>query len=274
MSPEMTVPLARAHYHSLQLLMELPDETLVWPAHGAGSFCSAASTGERTTTIGRERATNSLLQVEVDGEDFFVDALLGSLGKFPDYFLRPGDVNLRGPAVLAAAPTLSALSLEKVVEFQDEVAQIVDTHRASDFAAGHIPGSLSIALRPVFATWLGWLADPRRPVVIVCSSDQDPDDIVWATAKVGFDTLAGELDGGLPAWGDTTTAMASSLIAAGRLVRGAEASASVIDVRQGTEFSAGHIADARNVELAGLGGTFPNCRAAPLSSCADTENAP
>jgi rhodanese-related sulfurtransferase len=154
--------------------------------------------------------------------------------------------------VLAAAPALSALSLEQVINFQNEGAQIVDTRRAADFAAGHVPGSLSIALRPVFATWLGWLADPQRPVVIVRSPDQDPENIVWAAAKVGFDTLAGELDGGLPAWGDTTTVRTSSLIGAGRLVRGAEASSSVIDIRQATEFRAGHIADARNIELGGL----------------------
>ena len=249
-SPETTVPLARAQYRSLQLLMELPDETLVWPTHGAGSFCSAGSRAERTTTIGRERVTNPLLQVT--GEDSFVKALLGSLGTFPDYFLRLGEINRRGPAVLAAAPALPALSLEQVLEFQDEGAQIVDTRLPADFAAGHVPGSLSIALRPVFATWLGWLADPQRPVLIVRSADQEPEDIVWAAAKVGFDTVAGELDGGLHASGDTTTARTSSLIGAGRIVKGAEASSSVIDIRQATEFREGHIADARNIELGGL----------------------
>jgi glyoxylase-like metal-dependent hydrolase (beta-lactamase superfamily II)/rhodanese-related sulfurtransferase len=261
-SPEMTVPLARAQYRSLQLLMELPDETPVWPTHGAGSFCSSASGGERTTTIGRERDTNPLLRVA--GEDSFVDVLLGSLGTFPDYFLRLGELNLRGPAVLAAAPALSALSLEQVINFQNEGAQIVDARRAADFAAGHVPGSLSIALRPVFATWLGWLADPQRPVVIVRSPDQDPEDIVWAAAKVGFDTLAGELDGGLPAWGETTTARTSSLIGPGRLVRGAEALSSVIDIRQATEFRAGHIADARNIELGGLAEHLSELPSGPL----------
>ena len=249
-SPEMTLPLARAQYHSLQLLMELPDETPVWPTHGAGSFCSAAAGGDRTTTIGRERTTNPLLQV--NGEDAFVDALLGSLGTFPDYFLRLGEVNLRGPAVLAGTPALAALSPDQVKELQDEGAQIVDTRQLADFATGHIPGSLSIALRPVFATWLGWLADPQRPVIIVRSPDQDPEDIIWAAANVGFDALEGELDGGFPSWNNTAQATTSSLIEAGRLVTGAEASASVIDIRQAPEFSAGHVADAHNVELGGL----------------------
>lgn len=248
-SPERTVPLARAQYHSLQRLMELPDETPVWPTHGAGSFCSAGSAAERTTTIGRERATNPLLQAT--DEDAFVDALMGSLGTFPDYFLRLADVNLRGPAVLADAPALAPLSLEQVLEFQDKDAQVVDVRPSADFAAGHIPGSLSIAFRPVFATWLGWLADPQRPVVIVRSPDQDPEDIAWAAAKVGFDALAGELDVGLPASGRIPT-MTSSLIGAGRLVTGPEASLPIIDVRQASEFSRGCIPGARHFELGQL----------------------
>lgn len=261
-SPELTAPLARAQYRSLQRLMELPDETPVWPTHGAGSFCSAASRAERTTTIGRERSTNPLLQVT--GEDAFVDALLGSLGTFPGYFLRLGEINLRGPVVLAAAPALTPLSLEQVLEFQNEGAQIVDTRRPADFAAGHIPGSLSIALRPVFATWLGWLLDPRRPVVIVRSPDQDPEDIAWAAAKVGFDTLAGELDVGLPAWGDASTTMTSSVIGAGSLVTGSQASSSVVDVRQAAEFRAGHISNARHIELGGLAQHLSELPAGPI----------
>lgn len=253
-SPERTVPLARAQYHSLHRLMELPDETPVWPTHGAGSFCSAGSAAERTTTIGRERATNPLLQAA--DEDAFVEALLGSLGTFPDYFLRLADVNLRGPAVLADTPALAPLSLEQVLDFQDKGAQIVDARPSADFAAGHIPGSLSIALRPAFATWLGWLADPQRPVVIVRSPDQDPEDIAWAAAKVGFDALpgelgAGELDIGLPASGRIPT-VRSSLIGAGRLVTGPEASLPIIDVRQASEFRRGCIPGARHFELGQL----------------------
>ncbi|TFD76926.1 MBL fold metallo-hydrolase [Cryobacterium fucosi] len=249
-SPDMTVPLARAQYHSLHRLMELPDDTPVWPTHGAGSFCSAAAGGERTTTIGRERATNPLLQVV--GEDAFVEALLGSLGTFPDYFLRLGEVNRRGPVVLGTTPSLPALSADRVKELQEQGAQIVDARQPADFAAGHIPGSLSIALRPAFATWLGWLADPNRPIIIVRNPDQDPEDIVWASAKVGFDALTGELDGGIPAWTRSSAAVTASLIDAERLVSGAEASAAVIDIRQASEYATGHVAEARSIELGGL----------------------
>jgi glyoxylase-like metal-dependent hydrolase (beta-lactamase superfamily II)/rhodanese-related sulfurtransferase len=251
-SPEMTIPLARAQYRSLHRLMELPDDTPVWPTHGAGSFCSAAAGGERTTTIGHERATNPLLQAA--DEDTFVDALLGSLGTFPDYFLRLGEINRRGPVVLGTAPPLPALSMDRVIELQGEGAQIVDARQPADFAAGHVPGSLSIAMRSAFATWLGWLADPDRPVIIVRNPNQDPEDIVWAAAKVGFDTLAGELDGGFPAW--TNSATTGSLIEARRLVSGPEATAAIIDIRQASEYAAGHVAAARNIELGNLAEHF------------------
>jgi hydroxyacylglutathione hydrolase len=261
-SPEMTVPLALAQYHSLQRLMELPDETPVWPTHGAGSFCSAAGGGDRVTTIGRERASNPLLQVS--GEEEFVEALLGSLGTFPDYFLRLGEVNRRGSAVLGTAPTLTPLSVEGVLDLMGRGAQIVDVRAAEDFAAGHIPGSLSITLRPVFPTWLGWLADPDRPVIIVRAPDQDPEDIGWGAALVGFDTLAGELDGGIPAWNRDSAPAKMSFVTAADLASEPEFSATVLDVRQGREFAAGRIPGAVNIELGALASHLQDVPAGPV----------
>lgn len=254
-SPEMTVPLARAQFRSLQRLMELPDETPVWPTHGSGSFCSAGAGGDRVTTIGRERATNPLLQVSA--EDEFVDALLGTLGSFPDYFLRLGEVNRQGPAVLKAAPKLAPLSAEQISGFVAQGAQIVDTRTAEDYAAGHIPGSLSIALRPAFATWLGWLADPERPLAIVRGPEQDPDEIAWAAAKVGLDTLVGELKDGMIGWNREATATLV-LAPATDLVAGAPPTASLLDIRQDSEFAAGHFPGAVNIELGTLASRLPN----------------
>ena len=77
-------------------LLALPDEVAVWPTHGAGSFCSAPAGAERTSSIGREKATNPLLRAA--DEDGFVASLLGSLGSFPPYFLRLAEINRRGPA--------------------------------------------------------------------------------------------------------------------------------------------------------------------------------
>lgn len=247
-SPDMTVPLARAQYRSLQRLMEFPDTTPVWPTHGAGSFCSAGGSGDRITTIGTERATNALLQV--DGEDAFVEALLGSLGTFPAYFLRLGEINKRGPAVLHEQPRLAPLSAGAVESLIADGAQVIDARQPADYAAGHVPGSLSIPFRPVFATWLGWLATTERPVVIVRTPEQDPTDIATAAAKVGFDTLAGELEGGYPAWTREHGGRDHlPLIGPVEMIERVHAGNAVLDIRQSGEYAAGHVAGAVNIEL-------------------------
>jgi len=260
-SAEMTVPLARAQYRSLQVLMELPDDTPVWPTHGAGSFCSAGTATERTTTIGKERRENPLLQV--DGEDAFVAALLGSLGTFPDYFLRLGEVNREGPAVVGAPAGLAPLTAGKVRALIDQGAQVVDVRQPSDFAASHIPGSLSIALRPAFATWLGWLIDANRPVVFVRSVDQEPNDIVWAAANVGFDRLAGELSGGIAAWNRESKSAKLTFATAARVAKRSVGPTS-LDIRQSWEFTAGHLAGAYNVELGNLSARVAELPAGPV----------
>ncbi|MBT1003989.1 MBL fold metallo-hydrolase [Paenarthrobacter sp. DKR-5] len=250
-NPEQTVPLARAQYRSLQRLMEFPDNTPVWPTHGAGSFCSAGGSAERVTTIGRERATNALLQA--GSEDAFVEALLGSMGTFPDYFLRLGEINKQGPAVLHGEPGLAPLTAARVAALAEQGAQVIDARQPADYAAGHVPGSISIPFRPVFASWLGWLATPDRPVVIVRGPEQDPADIAAAAAKVGFDTLAGELDGGYPAWTQEYPGTAEvALIDPAQMTARLQDGATVLDIRQAGEYAAGHVPGAVNIELGSL----------------------
>ncbi|MFZ2177777.1 MAG: MBL fold metallo-hydrolase, partial [Rhodococcus sp. (in: high G+C Gram-positive bacteria)] len=111
-SPERTDALTRAQYASLRRLAALPGEVAVWPTHGAGSFCSAPPGTERTSTIARERATNPLLAAA--GEDAFVEQLLGSLGSYPPYFRRLGEINRLGPPLLDRDPVLPALTVDTV----------------------------------------------------------------------------------------------------------------------------------------------------------------
>ena len=249
-TPEQAEPLTRAQYASLHRLATLPDATAVWPTHGAGSFCSAPSGTARTTTIGREKATNPLLAAP--DEDAFVAALLGSLGTFPPYFLRLGEVNRRGPALPPADAGLAALTAEQVVRLRAAGAEVVDVRTPAEYAAGHLPGSLAITLRGVFATWLGWLVtDPATPLVFVRGDDQDPDEIVWQARKIGYDTLAGELTGGIAAW--TSAGQPAATVP---LLDPAEVDpARVVDVRQAGEYATGHLPAARNIELGALAGT-------------------
>jgi rhodanese-related sulfurtransferase len=131
------------------------------------------------------------------------------------------------------------------MDLLEKGAQLVDVRPVSDFAAGHIPGALAIELRDAFATWLGWLTDPSRPLVFVRNHDQDPEEIVWQALKIGYEQLAGELDGGMTAWLSARGPTRSIPV-----LDSAEADpALVLDIRQRSEFTAGHLPGARNAEL-------------------------
>ncbi|HEX6351394.1 MBL fold metallo-hydrolase [Actinophytocola sp.] len=242
-APDRTEELARRQYASLRRLATLPDEVAVWPTHGAGSFCSAPQGARRTSTIGEEKATNSLLRAR--NEDEFVAELVGSLGSFPSYFGRLAELNRRGPAVLDADPALRSLDVDAVRALLADSARLVDVRPVPEFAAAHVPGTMSIHLRPAFASWLGWLAPHDVPLIVLRGTAQDPGEVAWQAAKIGYSNLAGELAGGIDAW--TAAGFATTSI---RLVRADEINGErVLDVRQTAEFAAGHLPGASHVEL-------------------------
>ena len=242
-SEDRTDELTRAQYASLRRLAELPDEVWVWPTHGAGSFCSAPPGAERTSTIANERATNPLLQAT--DENAFVAQLLGSLGSYPPYFRRLGEINRVGPPLLDGEPKLASLSVDEVWARLAGGAVLIDARPVGRFAATHVPGAISIPLRPVFASWLGWLGPADRPLIIVADADQDAAEIAWQAAKIGYDNIIGQLDGGMTAWtaaGHDTASI--PLTRAGHLD-----GRRVLDIRQRSEYLDGHLPGAMHVEL-------------------------
>ncbi|HEU4425081.1 MAG TPA: rhodanese-like domain-containing protein [Pilimelia sp.] len=247
-SAERTEELARAQYRSLRRLADLPDATAVWPTHGTGSFCSAPPGAERTSTIGAEKASNTLLAAP--DEDTFVARLLASLGSYPAYFDRLAELNRHGP-LRTETPGLAALDAGRVRRLVAGGALVVDVRPVADYASGHLPGSVSIPLREAFATWLGWLLPPDVPLVIVRNPDQDQGDILWPALKVGYATIAGELAGGTAAW-----AASGGQLSTTRLVEPAHLdTATVVDVRQRSEYIAGHVPGGRLIELGDLAGS-------------------
>jgi hydroxyacylglutathione hydrolase len=239
---DRTEELTRLQYHSLQRLTRLPDATNVWPTHGAGSFCSAPRGGERSSTIGQEKSSNPLLTAP--DEDTFVERLLSGLGSFPPYFLRLAEANRRGPALIHV-PAVAALDASKVSALADSGTVLIDVRPVRDFAAGHIPGALSIPLRPQFVSWLGWLLEPGTPFVVVRNADQDLAEVTWQALKIGFNQPAGELAGGMAAWDGPT--IATPLVRANEI-----GGTPVLDVRQLSEFDTGHIPGATHIELGDL----------------------
>ncbi|WP_329311046.1 MBL fold metallo-hydrolase [Streptomyces sp. NBC_01262] len=259
--------LARAQYRSLRRLSELPDETPVWPTHGAGSFCSAPPGSERTTTIGAQKTANELLAAP--DEDLFVARLLGSLGSYPAYFDRLAEINRRGPALLGAAPGLEPLTPAAVSALLARGTHLVDARPVAEFAAGHVPGAVSNPLRPAFATWLGWLLPADAPLVFVLGPGQDAAELAWQAAKIGYDRLAGRLSGGMNAWlADGGPVDRIRLVSAEQI--GAR---SVLDVRQQAEFTAGHIPGATHTELGDLAARTQGAPEGAVVMCGHGERA-
>ncbi|MFJ7077137.1 rhodanese-like domain-containing protein [Streptomyces sp. NPDC098781] len=258
--------LARAQYRSLHRLTRLPDTTPVWPTHGAGSFCSAPQGAERTTTIGAEKRANTLLTAP--DEESFVRRLLGGLGSYPAYFDRLAEANRRGPEPLPAAPSLPALSPAEVRRLRGEGAGIVDVRPVEDFAAGHIPGALSVHLRDQFATWLGWLLPDDTPLVFVTAPGQDLAELIWQSLKIGHQRLCGRvtMDAWTSAGGDHETV---DLVPPDDV----DADRPVLDVRQRSECEAGHIPGAVTIELGDLTDHTAEAPSGALVHCTRGERA-
>ena len=233
----------------MQRLRALPDRTGVWPTHGAGSFCSAPPTDQRTSTIGEQKATNPLL--DAPDEDAFVTRLLAGLGSYPAYFTWLAEVNRRGPALLGAEPLLREWDVAGVRQLVADGAAVLDVRPVGDFAAGHLPGAISIPLRAQFATWLGWLLPPDTPLVVIRNPDQHPGDILWPALNIGYEQIRGELAGGVGAWTAAGGQLRRIPLVAPEDVDPGRA----LDIRQDGEYQAGHLPGAGHVEL----GDLPGC---------------
>ena len=269
-SPAQTEPLARALFRALRdRILPLPDDLAVYPTHGAGSFCSAPGTGERTTTIGQERATNPLLNAP--DEETFLERLIAGLGTYPSYFLRLREVNRRGPAVYGAElPRLARLTPAQLRSAVASGAELIDVRPIAHFARGHIPSALSIALRPAFASWLGWMVDADRDLVFVADADQDRGDLVRQCLKIGYEKLAGELAGGMASW----RAAGLSEQRIDLSTDAPAATAAVLDVRQASEYAAGHAEATTHVELGSLAGQAVSVASTePVLMCGHGERA-
>ncbi len=240
--PELAEPLAHQMFRSLRRFDNLPDDLAVYPTHGAGSFCGAPGSSARTTTLGAERASNPFFAI--GAEDDFVETLLDGFGSFPPYFLRLPELNRLGPSRYDQLPSLERLSAAAVADHVADGALIVDARPMKHFGARHIPGSMSNPLRPVFASWIGWLTEPGQPLVFLLDDDQDRSDLVRQCLDVGVENLLGELDGGIDAWSESGRPIAQIPI-----VDSETLAPTVIDVRQRNEYEEGHIPRSVNLEL-------------------------
>lgn len=244
-SDHETEALTRAAYRSARTLLDAyPAELDVYPTHGAGSFCSVSGSSKRTTTIGAERDSNPVYGGD---EDVFVTGFLQSLGTFPPYFLRSRATNQSGAPVGTHKRSMSPLAPLHVARAVADGAVVIDARPFEDFGRGHIPGSISVELRPQFASWLGWVATPDTRLVFVANENQDRADLMRQSLKIGFDAIEGEVAGGIEGW-----QVAGFDIAAIDLLDVPEHEGALIDVRQVAELAGGMIPGALNAEVGSI----------------------
>ena len=177
-------------------LLTLPDSSLVYPAHGAGSLCGKAISKETVSTIGEQRRLNYALQPMA--KDAFIDLVTADQPPAPSYFTYDAQLNSRERPTLpqALARELTPLTLDDVLGLQKGGAQVLDTRDPAQFAAAHLAGSINIGLVGQYATWAGTVLDRDKPIVLIADPGAEVESAV-RLGRIGFDTVAGYLDGGL-----------------------------------------------------------------------------
>ena len=234
--------LAGMLYDSLHIkLMTLADGVLVYPAHGAGSLCGKNMRAERSSTIGTERLTNYALQIR--GKDEFVAQLTANLPARPEYFLKDAEINRTGAPPLSDLAPLRAIAPAELKSMLDEGEIALDVRPGEEFAAGHVPGSVNIALSGQFASWAGAVLGLTAHPVLVADSEQQLEEARLRLARVGIEVLDGYLKGGVAAWRQAGLPMATmGQMKVDELATHVQSGdLQVLDVRRAPEWEAGHI---------------------------------
>jgi len=184
-------------YDSLQSkLLPLPDASLVYPAHGAGSLCGRAISKETVSTIGDQRRLNYALQPM--SKKAFIELVTADQPEAPPYFVYDAVLNSKERLTLdeSLERNLKPLPLDAVLDLQNQGAQILDTRDAEEFGAAHLAGSTNIGLGGQYATWAGTMLNHEHPIVIIAAPGRENESAV-RLGRIGFDNVAGYLKNGL-----------------------------------------------------------------------------
>lgn len=179
-------------------LLTLPDDTLVYPAHGAGSLCGKQLSSDTVGLLGDQRRMNYALQ-PMSKQDF-IRLVTADQPDAPQYFSYDAILNTRERVTLDTnlEKVLQAITLDEVIRLRDEGAQLLDVRDAAEFARGHLAGSMNIGLGGQYATWAGTLLDRVKPIVILAEPGREQE-AALRLGRIGFDHVAGYLNGGMAA---------------------------------------------------------------------------
>jgi glyoxylase-like metal-dependent hydrolase (beta-lactamase superfamily II)/rhodanese-related sulfurtransferase len=236
--------LAGMLYDSLRnKIMTLPEDVLVYPAHGAGSACGKSMSKETFDTLGNQKKTNYAL-ADISKRDFIKELTTGILPA-PQYFAKNAALNKEGYHSFDDVMQKGSKALS-VNDFEQEIkkgALVLDVRKATEFAQGHVPNALFIGLDGQFAPWVGALiTDLKQPIILVTPQGKE-EETVMRLSRVGYDNCLGYLDGGFDAWKhagknieDITSISAEEFSA----YYGKE-NINVLDVRKPGEYGAKHL---------------------------------
>lgn len=221
-------------------IMPLPDDTEVYPAHGAGSLCGKSLSKETWSTLGNQRQFNYALQPM--SKDDFVKLVASDQPEVPMYFPRSAAKNLEGSAALESIAPPSPLSTDEVLAFDGVV---VDVRSSTEYGAAHIPNAINIWLAGQFASWTGTMIPIGTPIAIAADTREQVDEACMRLARIGHETatgfiLMGDYDGDLNKVEQVSVDQLRQLIGDG---------IQLIDVRRVGEYAAGHALSAVNVPL-------------------------
>lgn len=247
--------LAQHLFDSLRnKIMPLPDEVIVFPAHGAGSACGKNMSKETSDLLGNQKKANYALRADMTKEEFVKEVTDGLLPP-PGYFPMNVKMNREGYASIEQVLTQGqqALSPEAFEAAVNETgALVLDTRKPEAFAAGFIPNAINIGIDGGFAPWVGALIpDVQQPILFVADEGRE-EEVVTRLARVGYDNTLGYLQGGFAAWKaagkevETIKSITATTFAADYA---ADKTIKVVDVRKPGEFQAEHVVTAQHAPL-------------------------
>jgi len=243
---------ARTLFHSLERFRALPEYVQVWPGHGAGSACGKSLGAVPTSTVGYEKRFN--WGVGTTDEQTFVDMVLAGQPEPPLYFAEMKRINRDGPPILGGFDVPKRGDGEAIAHALANGAAVLDLRPAANFALGHIPGTINIPLNKSFSTWAGWLVKYDQPIHLIASENEIAH-AVRELAMIGLDHAAAwyapEIISEWKASGKPlgTIAKTDAASVAPRVARG---EVTVLDVRNRTEYEAGHLPGALHIPVGHL----------------------
>jgi len=232
-------------------LLKLPDETLVYPAHGSGSLCGKNLSSDTVSPLGVQRRMNYALQPMT--KDEFIRLVTADQPDAPPYFTYDAILNTREHALLDRnlEEALRPIELDEVLRMGDSGAQILDVRDAVEYAKGHLAGSVNIGLGGQYATWAGTVLDRAKPIVIIAEPERQKE-AALRLGRIGFDHVTGYLEGGMEALAGRADLVWPTKRASAPEVAEELASVSpplLLDVRTPREWAAKHVDGSVNVPL-------------------------